>query len=80
VARLGQRDRQPAGPDAQLEDRAVGPIGEREIEVEVAWIVGQVEVVQARECSRGRGVRAAERSVEVARVDGQPSQRTVAPA
>ena len=76
VARLGQRDRQPAGPDAQLEDRALGPIGEREIEVEVAGVVGQVEVVQARECRRGRGVGSVERSVEVARVDGQPSQRT----
>ena len=56
VAGLGQRDRQPAGPDGQLEDRAIGPIGQREIQVEVARVVGQVEVVQARERRRGRGI------------------------
>jgi hypothetical protein len=45
VAGLGQRDRQPAGPDAQLEDPSVGAVGQGEVEVEIAWIVGQVEVV-----------------------------------
>ena len=72
----------PAGPPAGRSRRRssrigpLGPLGEREIEVEVARVVGQVEVVQARECRRGRGVGSVERSVEVARVDGQPSQRT----
>ncbi len=80
MARLGERDRQPTSPDAQLENRPLGPIGEGEIEVEVAGIVGQVQVVQARQCRRGRGVGPVERSVTIVRVDGQPSQRTVPPA
>jgi hypothetical protein len=75
VACLGQRDRQPAGADAQLEDRALGAIGKREVEIEIAGVVGKVEVVQARECGRGGGVRA----IELSRVDGQRSQRTVRP-
>jgi hypothetical protein len=76
VARLGQRDRQPAGPDTQLEDRTVGAVGEGEIEIEIPGVVGQVEVVQAGEGRSGRGVG----SIQLARVDGQPSQRTVRPA
>ena len=72
VARLGQRDGQPAGADGQLEDRAVGRVGQREVEVEVAGVVGEVEVVQAREGRRGRGVG----SIRPPGIDGQPSQRT----
>ena len=63
-------------PDAQFEDRAFAPIGQGEVEVEVAGVVGQVQVVQARESRRGRGVG----SIRPPRVDGQPSQRTVRPA
>ena len=67
VAGLGQRDRQPPGPDRELEDRAVGAVGQREVQVEVARIVDQVEVVQAGEGGRGC---AASRAVEHGR--GQP--------
>ena len=77
VARLGQRDGQPAGPDRQLEDRTVDPVGQREVQVEVARIVGQVEVVQPRE--GGRRSRRSGRSSDE-RSDGQPSQRTRCPA
>jgi hypothetical protein len=45
VTRLRQRDREAAGPDAKLEDGSLGPIGEGKVEVEVARVVGQVEVV-----------------------------------
>jgi hypothetical protein len=76
VPGLREWDRQPPGPDAQFEDRPFGAIGEGEVEVEVAGVIGQVEVVEARESRRGRGVG----SIEPRRVDGQPSQRTVRPA
>ena len=36
VAGLGQRDGQPAAADRKLEDRAAGPVGEGEVQVEVA--------------------------------------------
>ncbi len=61
VAGLDQRDGQPAGPDRELEDRPVDPLGEGEIQVEVAGVVGEVEVVQACEGSGGRGVGSVER-------------------
>ena len=76
VTRFGQRDRQPTGTDGEFEDRAFGALGEREVEVEVARIVGEVEVVQARQRGRRRGVG----SVERGRFDGQASQRTRPPA
>ena len=76
VARLGQRDGQPPGPDRELEDRAVGAVGQREVEVEVARVVDEVEVVEACQRGRGRGVGAVERRG----VDGQPSQRTRPPS
>ena len=60
VAGLGQRDRQPTGADGELEDRAVGALGQREVEVEVARVVDEIEVVQAREGVRRRGVGAVE--------------------
>ena len=44
--------------------------------VEVTGVVCQVEVVQAREGRRGRGVG----TIRPPPVDGQPSQRTVRPA
>jgi hypothetical protein len=57
VAGLGERHGQPPGPDRELEDRAVGAVGKRQIEVQVAGIVGQVEVIEARERGSGRRVR-----------------------
>ena len=36
-------------PDGELEDRAAGPRGQGEEQVEVARVLGQVEVVEARE-------------------------------
>ena len=58
VAGRGERDGQPAGPDRELEDRAAGPLGEREVQVEVARVVDEVEVVQPREGGGGPGSRA----------------------
>ena len=49
VAGCRERDRETAGAGGQLEDRAVGPVGQRPIQVEIARILLQVEVVQARE-------------------------------
>ena len=54
VAGLGERDGEPAGPDGELEDRAAGPPGQGEIEVEVARVLDEVEVVQAGERRGGR--------------------------
>jgi len=47
--RLGERDRETAGPGHQLQDRAPGLLGQREPEVQVPGIVQQVQVVEARE-------------------------------
>jgi hypothetical protein len=45
VAGCRERDRETAGAGGQLEDRAVGPVGQRPIQVEIARILLQVEVV-----------------------------------
>ena len=55
MAGLGQRDRDPAAADRELEDRAAGRAGQREVQVEVARVLEEVEVVQAGERRRGRG-------------------------
>jgi hypothetical protein len=47
-----QRYREPAGADAELEDGTAGPTGESEVQVEVPWVVDQVEVVQPSEGRR----------------------------
>ena len=41
--------REPAGPAAELEDRSAGPSGQGDVEVEVARVLDQVDVVQAGE-------------------------------
>ncbi len=76
MTRFGQRDRQPTGTDCEFEDRAFGALGEREVEVEIARFVGEVEVIQPRERGRRRGVG----SIERRGFDGQASQRTRPPA
>jgi hypothetical protein len=48
-ARLGERDRETAGPGHQLQDRAPRLLGQREPEVQVPGIVKQVQVVETRE-------------------------------
>jgi hypothetical protein len=53
---LGERDREAAAARRELEDRAVGALGQREIEVQVARVVDEVEVVQPREGGRGLGI------------------------
>ena len=73
VARHGQRDGEPAATDGQLEDRAASSVGERAVQVEVARIVLQVEVVQARERARGGGIGRSDQPAA-------GSQRTVPPA
>ena len=75
VAGLGQRDGQPPAPDCELEDRAVGAVGQREVEVEVARVVDEVEVVQAREGGRGRGVGSIERGVDGVSPPSAPGRR-----
>ena len=76
MAGLGQRDGQPPGTDREFEDRPVDAVRQRQIQVEVARIVGEIEVVQAREGGRRRGVG----SIERRPVDDQPSQRTRPPS
>lgn len=49
-----QRDRQTAAAGSQLQDRAPGPFRQGEVQVQVARILRQVQVVQPGE-SRGRG-------------------------
>ena len=66
VPGLGERDGQPPGPDGELEDRPAGPGGQREVEIEVARVVDEVEVVQAGERLGGRRIGAVEHSL------GQP--------
>ena len=72
VAGLREWDGQPPAAHGQLEDRTIGPIGQGEVQVEVAGIVDQVEVVEPREGGRRLRVRRA----ETGRVDGHASQRT----
>ena len=50
----GERDGQPAGADGQLEDRAADPGGQGEVQVEVAGILEQVDVVEPGERLAGR--------------------------
>jgi hypothetical protein len=76
MAGLGQRDGQPAGPDGKFQDRTLGAIRECQVEVEIARVVDEVEVVLARERRRGGGIGPVERGA----VDRQPSQRTLRPA
>ena len=54
VAGGRERDRQATRADGKLEDPATGPGGQREIEVEIARVIGEIEVVQAREGLRVR--------------------------
>ena len=71
VAGLGQRDGQPPAADRQLEDRPTGAVGQGQVQVEVARVVGQVQVVEAGQRRRpwpGRGGRTTSRW-------RQPSQR-----
>jgi hypothetical protein len=56
VAGLGKGYRQPPAPHRQLEDRAAGTGGEGQVEVQVTRVVGQVQVVQAGERGRRRGI------------------------
>ena len=49
-----------AGPDGQLQDAAADAIGQRPVEVDVARVVGQVEIVEARQGGCRRGSSAAE--------------------
>jgi hypothetical protein len=76
MAGLGERDGQPTGPDREFEDRTLGAIGERQVQVDIARVVDEIEVVQAGERRGGGGVGPVERRV----VDRQPSQRTLWPA
>ncbi len=54
VAGAGERHGQATGADRQLEDRAAGPIGEGGVQVEIARVVGEVQVVEAGERRRLR--------------------------
>ena len=75
VAGLGQRDGQPAGPDRELEDRTLGAIGQREIQVEVARVVDEVEVVQAGQGRRRRRIGPVERQSMVSPPSGCARRR-----
>ena len=57
VPRRRERDGEAPAADGELQDRAAGPRGEREEQVEVARVLGQVEVVEAGE-RVGRGLAA----------------------
>src|SRR6266542_6716603 len=54
-----QRHRQATRTGRQLEDRPARPLGEGSVQIEVAWVVGEVEVVEPGEGGglrrRGRG-------------------------
>ena len=72
----GQRNRKPARTYAQLEDRPTGPPCEGPVEVEVARVVDEVDVIQAGERLRaGLG-----RVAHQLREDPLSLQRTVRPA
>ncbi len=71
-----QGNGEPPGPGRQLEDRPARPLGERQVQVQVARIVDQVEVVEPRE-DVGRG--AIGRGERIGRA-GQSFQRTLIPA
>ena len=57
MARLGQRDGQAPTPGGQFQNGSLGPVRQREVQVKVAGIVREIQVVEAGECRRGRGVR-----------------------
>ena len=69
----GERDGDPAAARGQLEDRPVGAVGEREVQVEVARVVLEVEVVEPGERAGGGGIG----RLRSTRAAG--SQRTVLP-
>lgn len=71
-----QRNGQPAGADSEFENGAGRAVRQGEIQVEIAWVIGQVEVVEAGESRRdGRIV-----TVGPEGPDDYPSQRTRWPA
>lgn len=72
-----ERDGQPPRAGAELEDRSACPGGQREVEVEVARILDEVEVVQAGQ-RRGLGRSLLPGSLRAG--DGQPFPRTRRPA
>ena len=57
VAGLGQGNREAATADGQLQDRAVGTDGQGQVQIEVARVFDQVQVVQPGERRRGRRIR-----------------------
>ena len=83
VTRGGQRHGDPSRAGTHLEDRPAGPRGEGEVEVQVARVVREVEVVQAREgggLDRGplaASARAADLSPAGGRAGRPPSSRRV---
>jgi hypothetical protein len=73
VAGRRERDGKPAAAHGELKDRAAGAVGQGEVQVEIARVVDEVEVVQPREGGRRFPVG----RTEAGRVDRQASQRTV---
>ena len=69
---LGQRDGEAPGPGRELEDRSAGPSGEGQVQVQVARVLGEVEVVEPGERDglggRRRGQRGRRRVVGAERV------------
>ena len=64
VAGGRERHGQPAASGGELEDRPVGPVGEGEVQVEVARIVDEVEVVQPGQRRRRRGIGSVEHAAD----------------
>ena len=83
MASLGERDRDPPRPGGQLQDRAARPAGQGQIQVEVARILDEVEVVQAGQGPAGGGGLGVDRQPAVPRPvnrTGAPSRRLTASA
>jgi hypothetical protein len=57
VSGLGQGNREAAAADRELEDRPAGARGQGQVEVQVARVVEEVQVVQPGERGRGRRIR-----------------------
>jgi hypothetical protein len=53
MASLGQRNGQAARARGKFEDGTAGPVGQGEIEVEIARILVEVEIVESRKRSGG---------------------------
>ncbi|MCI0346465.1 MAG: hypothetical protein L0221_13635 [Chloroflexi bacterium] len=61
MARQRERDAQATAAGRELDDGSAGALREREVELEVAGILDQVDVVEPRECL-GLGVASARRA------------------